>query len=250
MSVLRTALVVTVLAGLAPLQAAPPTARRQWDLSPFSWLRRSPAEPGAPPNSHPLQVSPKALEEALGSVMVASPEGDEHLFDPNESAELSRPLSEALAVTRPGEDVELVSTSKRLGAISAYALTVTARVFVVDGKLNLLVHDARRDVAFAYTLTLQMPEYKFGSRTKASAVVLKAESAEHRRPDWLILPLAAKAPAPATTPAPTQIVPPTAAPAPSPSLEQRFLRLKQLREQNLITEEEFAKRKQELLKEI
>lgn len=244
---LRTALIFTLLAGLAPLQAAPPTARRQWDLSPFSWLRRSPAEAGAPPNGHPLQVSPKSLEQALASVMVATPDGDEHLFDPNESAELSRPLSEALAVARPGDDVELVSTTKRLGAISPYALTVTARLFVVDGKLNLLVHDARRDVAFAYTLTLQMPEYTFGSRTKASKVALKAEGAERRRPDWLVLPLALSAPAPAAAPAPA---PPPAAPAPSLTLEQRFLRLKQLREQNLITEEEFTKRKQELLKEI
>ncbi|MEI6472580.1 MAG: SHOCT domain-containing protein [Holophagaceae bacterium] len=255
MHVLRTALVVTVLAGLAPLQAAPPTSRRQWDLSPFSWLRRSPAEPGAAPNSHPIQVSPKALEQALGTVMVAIPEGDEHLFDPNESADLSRPLSEALAVARPGEDIELVSTTKRTGAVSSYALTVTARVFVVDGKLNILIHDARLDVAFAYTLTLQMPQYKFGSRTKASAVALKAEGAENRRPDWVVLPLTAvappplvvAAPAPAATPAPPR---PAPAPAPSPSLEQRFLRLKQLREQNLITEEEFAKRKQELLKEL
>ncbi len=249
MQFLRTALVLTLLAGLTPLQAAPPTSRRQWDLSPFSWLRRSPAEPGAPPNSHPVQVSAKALEQALGSVMVASPEGDEHLFDPNEAAELSRPLSEALAVARPGEDVELVSTTKRLGAISPYALTVTARLFVVEGRLNLLVHDARWDVAFAYTLTLQMPEYKFGSRTKTSPVVLKADGAERRRPDWLVLPLALSAPTPAAATAPAA-APAPVAPAPSLNLEQRFLRLKQLREQNLITEEEFAKRKQELLKEI
>lgn len=249
MHALRTALIFTVLAGLAPLSAAPPTARRQWDLSPFSWLRRSPAERGAAPNSHPVQVSAKALEQALGSVLVASPQGEEHLFDPNESNELSRPLSEALAVALPGDDIELVSTVKRLGAISPYALTVTARLFVVEGKLNLLVHDARWDVAFAYTLTLQMPEYKFGSRTQASKVAMKAEGAERRRPDWLVLPLTLSAPAPAAAVAPAPASLP-AAPVPSLNLEQRFLRLKQLREQNLITEDEFAKRKQELLKEI
>ncbi len=262
MPALRIALVLAVLAGQVPVQAAPPATRRQWDLSVFSWIRRSPAEPGAPANSHPLQVSPKALGQALGSVLVTSPQGEEHLFDESEAAGLSRSMSEALAVALPGEDLELVSTVKRLGAISSYALTVTARVFVVGGRLNLLVHDARRDVAFAYNVNFQMPTFEFGSRTKASAVVLRAEGAEVRRPDWLVLPLpapelpakatpmpppASVAPAPA---APAPVAPAPAATAPAPTLESRLLRLKQLREQNLITEDDYAKRKQELLKEL
>ncbi len=263
MHVLRTALVLAVLAGQVPIQAAPPKTRRQWDLSVFSWIRRSPVEPGAPANSHPFQVSPKALEQTLGSVLVASPQGEEHLFDESEAAGLSRSMSEALAVTLPGEDLELVSTVKRLGAISSYALTVTARVFIVGGRLNLLVHDARRDVAFAYGMNFQMPKFEFGSRAKASAVVLRAEGAEVRRPDWLVLPLPAPEPQAKATPmlppatiapapaAPAPIAPaPAATPVPSPTLEGRLLRLKQLREQNLITEEEYAKRKQELLREL
>ena len=262
MHALRTALVLAILAGQVPIQAAPPTPRRQWDLSVFSWIRRSPAEPGAPANSQPFQVSPKALEQALGSVLVMSPQGEEHLFDESEAAGLSRSMSEALAVTLPGEDLELVSTVKRLGAISSYALTVTARVFVLGGRLNLLVHDARRDVAFAYNVNFQMPTFEFGARAKASAVVLRAEGAEVRRPDWLVLPLPAPetqakaAPVPpqatlAPTPAaPIQVAPAPAGPAPAPTLESRLLRLKQLRDQNLITEEDYAKRKQELLKEL
>ena len=272
MPALRIALVLAVLAGQVPLHAAPPKTRRQWDISVFSWIRRAPAEPGAPANSHPFQVTPKVLEQALGSVLVASPQGEEHLFDESEAAGLSRSMSEALAVTLPGEDLELVSTVKRLGAISSYALTVTARVFVVGGRLNLLVHDARRDAAFAYTMDFQMPKFEFGSRAKASPVALKAEGAEVRRPDWLALPLPAPLPqalpapvpaappapavtpaappAPAVTPAPPRPVPAPAAPAPAPTLEPRLLRLKQLREQNLITEDDYAKRKQELLKEL
>ncbi len=262
MHALRTALVLAILAGQVPIQAAPPTTRRQWDLSVFSWIRRSSAEPGAPANSHPFQASPKALEQTLGSVLVASPQGEEHLFDEGEAAGLSRSLSEALAVTLPGEDLELVSTVKRLGAISSYALTVTARIFVVGGRLNLLVHDARRDVAFAYNLDFQPPKFEFGSRAKASAVILRAEGAEVRRPDWLVLPLpvaepqakATPMPPPATVaPAPTSPAPVAAPPAPAapaPTLESRLLRLKQLREQNLITEEDYAKRKQELLREL
>lgn len=259
MHALRNVLVLALLAGQVPIQAAPPTTRRQWDLSLFTWIRRSPAEPGAPANAHPFKASAKALEQALGTIQVASPAGEERLFDPNEAADLGRSMSEALAVALPGEDLELISTQKRLGGISSYALTVTARAFVVDGRLNLLVRDARRDVLYAYNLNFQMPEFEFGSRSKASAVSLRAEGAEARRPDWLALPLApsitqalpapAPLPAPAATPAPAP-PPPAIAPAPSPSLEQRLLRLKQIREQNLITEEDYARRKQELLKEI
>ena len=254
------ALVLVMIAGQLPAHAAPPTNRRQWDLSVFSWIRRAPAEPGARTSGHPFQVSPKALEQALGSVLVASPEGEEHLFDESEAAALSRSMSEALSVVLPGEDLELVSTVKRLGAISSYALTVTARVFVVDGRLNLLVHDARRDVAFAYNLDFQPPKFEFGSRTKASSVTLKAEGAERRRPDWLVLPLPAPAPqalpVPAPVPPPAVTVPPappqpvSAPAAQSPTLEQRLVRLKQLREQNLITEDDYTKRKQELLREL
>jgi hypothetical protein len=256
------ALVLLVIAGLMPAQAAPPTTRRQWDISLFSWIRRRPAEPGATANSHPFRVSAKALEQALSSVLLASPQGEEHLFDGNEAVDLSRSMSDALAVARPEEDLELTSTVKRLGGISTYALTVTARVFVADGKLNLLIHDARRDVAFAYNIDFQMPTFEFGSRTKVSAVALRAEGAEARRPDWLVLPLPAPEPpvtaastppqpvvAPRPAP-PTPVVPAPPAPAPSPTLESRLLRLKQLREQNLITEDEFAKRKQELLREL
>ena len=269
------ALVLLVIAGQIPAQAAPPSNRQRWDLTLFSWVRRSPAEPGAPANSQPLRVSAAALEQALASVQLVLPKEDEPLFDRSEAAGLSKVLAEALALAGPGEDLELVSTAKRGGGFFSDSLTVTARLFVQEGKLNLLVHDARLDVVFKYNLDFTMPKFEFGSRTKARAVVLRAEEGEARRPDWIVLPLpppTVKA-APTSTPvtvAPTPVAPspvlpaavapvapaapapprPESAPAPSSTLESRLFRLKQLRDQNLITEEDYAKRKQELLKEL
>ena len=71
MHALRIALVLAALAGQLSTQAAPPSTRRQWDLSQFTWIRRSPAEPGAPANSHPFKVSPQRLFQGLGAHLEA-----------------------------------------------------------------------------------------------------------------------------------------------------------------------------------
>jgi hypothetical protein len=65
-------------------------------------------------------------------------------------------------------------------------------------------------------------------------------------------PSPATAPTPATTaPTPATTAPaPAAASAPKPSLEERLKRLKDLADQGLITADEYARRKAELLKEL
>ncbi len=256
------ALALTLLVARVPLTAAPPSTRHRWDLSLFSYVQRSPAEKGATANSHPLRVSAATLEHVLAEVRFVTAKAEEPLFGRNEVADLARILSEAIYLAGPGEDIELVSTAKREGGFLDSSLTVTARIFLLNGKLNLLVHDARLDFAFTYNIDFRMPKFEFGSRTKPSSVVLKSLEGEVRRSDWLVLPLAATAPVPvAATPAPQKIAPaaapppapalaPALAPAPAPGLEERLLKLKRLRDQNLITEEDYAKRKQELLKEI
>lgn len=254
------ALALTLLVAQAPLSAAPPSTRHRWDLSLFSYVQRSPAEKGAPPNGHPLRVTAATIEQALADARVATRKDDEPLFGAKEAADLSKVLFEAFYLAGPGEDIELVSTAKRQGGFLDSSLTVTARLFLLDGKLNLLVHDARLDFMDAYNIDSRMPKFEYGSRTKPSSVVLKSLEGEVRRPDWLVLPLAATAPV-AAAPAPPKLAPvaaplpapapvPALAPAAAPGLEERLLKLKRLREQNLITEEDYAKRKQELLKEI
>ena len=57
------------------------------------------------------------------------------------------------------------------------------------------------------------------------------------------------APGPVAVPVPVAEPAPAAKPAPSASVEERLMGLKRSREQNLITEEEYKQKKQELLKE-
>ena len=142
---------------------------------------------------------------------------------------------------------------------------MTARVFCRDGNLNLIVHDTRLDFMRVYFMDFRMPDFQYGSRAQAGGAVLHAAGAEARRPDWLVLPLgtalrAAEAPIAAPpvaqppAPAPAAITAPTPAAAPPPvastaSLEDRLRALKRLRDQGLISEADYTRKKQELLKD-
>lgn len=246
------ALLATILAGTALIAASGP--KKAWQISPFTWIKCVPAEPGATPNGHPLKADPAALEQALNSVRFVNGTQEEPLFSTQEAQGLSKILAEALEVAGPNEDLELLSTSKREAWLLDPSLTITARLFAQEGRLNLLVHDTRLDFVYTYYMDFRMPKFIFGSRKTPSPVTLKASGATSRRGDWLELPLRAVAapPAPTPKPAPTLSpapVTPTAKPLPA-SLEERLRKLKQLRDQDLISEADYQKRKLELLKEI
>jgi len=242
MRMLAAVLPLLLLQGAPPALAAPPEAKRVWDFAPYSSVRRVPAEPGAAANDQPVTADYEGLRQALESVRLVSPRAEEPLFIAKEAALIARALVEALAIARPGEDLALVSTHKRETALLAAPTAVTARVFVQQGRLNLVVHDARLDYMERFTVETTMPEFTFGSRTKAGAVLLKAPGAASRRADWVVLPI--------TAPAPPVPAAAAAAPAPPPSQLERLRRLQEARDQKLITEDEFARRKAELIKEF
>jgi hypothetical protein len=238
------ALVLLMVPG-SSLAAAPSGTRHNWEISPWSWIRRKPAEKGAPANAHPLRVEVATLVQALGTLRLEAGGANEPLFDSTEAKDLGKAMAEALSVAEPGEDLELLSTSKRDAGTFGDSLGVTARVFVQAGKLNIIVHDARLEFVRQYYLEFRMPKFEYGSRTATGTVVLKGAGVELRRPDWAVLPLV-----PVITPQPGVPLPVPASAPPTPSLESRLRDLKHLREQNLITEEEYAKKKEELLRGI
>jgi hypothetical protein len=166
-----------------------------WMISTFSWVKRVPAEKGAPANGHPLRVEAEVLARALGSVRLVTGSDEEPLFDPAEAEDVAKAMAEALSLAHPDEDLALVSTSKRGRFVLGDSLAVTARVFARDGGLNLIVHDSRRDFMVEYRQETRMPDFVYGSRTVPARVVLKAPGAEARRTDWIVLPLRVGAPA-------------------------------------------------------
>src|SRR5664279_5177660 len=134
------ALALLMIPGPSPAIAAPSRTRHNWEIAPWNWIRRKPAEKGAPANGHPLRVAAGTLAQALDTLRIAAGDADEPLFSQPETRDLGKAMAEALSLAEPGEDLELLSTSKRDRGTFGDSLGVTARVFVRDGKLNIIVH--------------------------------------------------------------------------------------------------------------
>ena len=251
---------------LAPTVRAAEAEKTQWKLGSFTWVKRVPVEPGAPANAHPAALTEAAIQATLAPIQVKDGGKDVPLFGKDDLWDLPKALSEALSLAQPGEDLILLSTSKHGSGLRAgfleRATGLTARLFVRDGALNLLVHDARLDFMDRYLVDNMQPTFVYGSRMKVSAELLQAPQATRLRGDWLTFPLAAPAPVAATLPAVVPVataVPPKAAPEPAPPIRdaaffeaqtQRLKVLKQLREENLISEAEYQEKREAILKTL
>lgn len=248
-------------AGLVPLglQAStdPPVRPREWRIQELSWVRLVPAEPGVGAgNAHPAMVWPEALRRALGSVGAVFKGRTETLFSNEELEDLVGPMAAALAAAGPGQDVEVLSTVRRHGNFQSTPYGITTRLFVNEAGLNLIVHDTRLDFYHAYRATKVLPAFQYGSRRAAGPAALASATGRALRQDWLVFSLE---PAPLAAPAPaTAVAPPVvAAPLPAPASrrderffeeqEQRLRALQRLREQDLITEEEYQRKRREIL---
>lgn len=248
---------------LAPsLASASEPTQTQWKLSEITWVKRLSAEPGAPANAQPAKLTAETLQAALGPVMVAVDNQDQPLFTTEELKPLSKALSEAIALAQPGEDLILLSTFKRESGFMERATGLTARLFVRDGALHLIVHDARLPFMDRYLADRTLPAFTFGSRTTPGTASLRAKApgAMALRSDWLALPLPTPLP---TASAPLMLPPVKPASAAAPDVPtgprdaafyeaqaQRLKALKKMREENLLTEAEYQQKRDAILKTL
>jgi hypothetical protein len=249
----------TMLLALVPLalQAAP-SDQTKWSLNSFTWVHRVPAEPGAEPNAHPLSLDAEALQTLLLPVQAQVEGAFVPLFDKDEVKSLAKALSEAFALAKPSEDLVLLATSRRGGGFLTRAEGVTARLFVRDGALNLILHEARSGFMDRYLVEHVQPKFTYGSRLLGSKETIQAPQARRLRGDWLALPLVADAPAVVLAPVPQTPAPvPAQAPAPvvrdAAFFEAQTLRLqalKRLRDQNLLSEAEYQEKRDAILKTL
>ena len=240
-------------------------ARTQWNLGEFSYVKLVPAETGAPPNAQPVNLAPGGLAALLSSVRATLDGKGVPLFYKDEVAALAPALSEALAQAGPDQDVVLVSTSRR-GHYLMRAEGLTARIFVRDGALNLLVHDARLAFMDAWLELNTLPTFVFGSRTQPGTPTSRRPAPSGSGPTgWSCpWPPAAAAPPPAVAPlaaapAPAPSATPAPAPKPAPSSREeaayqttaeRLRTLERLRDDHLITEAEYQARREAILKSL
>lgn len=254
------------LFGSKPADAAPATvdpAQRVWRIGEFSAVQIVPAEPGAAPNQQPARLGVDVLRWQLGGIRATVDGKVVNLFAADEINDFAEPLAQALALAGPGDDVLLVSTSRRGASFLSNVTAVTARLFVQDGSLQFIVRDVRLEFVKDYINSRAPLKFSHGSRSTASQVVLSNSAATSRRSDWLALGLtlpgaAPSAPAPAQTavpvpvaPAPAVTAPAAAAPEPlQTELEHRLATLKRLRDRGLISEEEFQEKRKEVLKQL
>jgi hypothetical protein len=259
------AMILLLILGGTPAAQAADTGRTKWELANFTWVKRVPAEAGAPANGHPIALTEAALTACLGPVKASEDGKDVPLFAKDELASLVKVLSEAFSLAQPGEDLILLSTRKRGGGFMELPLGITARLFVREGALNLLVHNARWDFMGRFTAEHTQPTFTYGSRKTPSAAALQAAGATRLRSDWLALPLLAAAPtvippASATLPPALAAVAPNATPEPPPpgvrdaafyeAQTQRLKALKKLHDENLLSEAEYQEKRDAILKTL
>ena len=260
--------------GIPPRADNAGPAPRVWKVGEFSALRLVPAEPGSVPSQHPATIG-AARWRALLALVELPTRGDraERLFSADELEDLAPALARALAVAGAQDDLLILSTSRRGSGFST-PLSVTARAFVQGGRLNLIVHDTRRDAYSDHRVTRSLPRFDFGQRATASPAVLRADGgAQALRSDWvawaLDAPAAAAAPAVSAAPAipvvPAVAAPPAGASAPAAAgppaaaasrardaafyAEQgeRLRGLQRLRDAGLLSEEEFQRKRRAIL---
>lgn len=246
--------------------------RRVWRISEFTAIQRAEREAGAAANQHPVTIPPETLRQLLAPARLVVGNGTQPLFSPDELSDLIEPLAEAFAVATPGDDLLLLSTHRRGEGVLRTPTGLTARLFIHDNALHLIVHEARRDFVNAYIGSRIPPTFTFGSRSSPGLVKLQDPGATVRRSDWLVIPVNRAAappvappppppPPPVVLPAPAPGVPPQAAPAPVPTprpaapasadeIEQRLLTLKRLRDRGLISEEEYQQKRREILQAL
>lgn len=242
----------------------------------FAYVRIEHAEAGAAPNEHPLAIDPVTLRSMLAGITEGKSGESDPVFSDEELTELAGPLARALGSATSGQDVCFAIPGRHgFGGPLATRSVTTGRVFRKDGQLQLifgLIHEPF-EAQFLQSGVLRPfdPGQRIAALTDNPPV--SAVSGQSHRADWLALaipapaaaapapaPVVAASPPPATAvapapPAATAVAPMTSTPLPdtdraAAQIAQRLRILGKLREQGLITEQEYQDKRAQILHEL
>lgn len=224
----------------------------------FVALEQQDGPAGAPTASdHPADVAPDRIVTLLGAVQLLTEGGGPAipLLTKASLATLAPHLNQGLHRATGGQDVTfaiigLHDTS--LGLVKKPRVT-TGRLFVKDGRLNLIVGQAQQDVN--ELADRRLDPFIPGERQSVapggwSLQAAEAPAAGIIRRDWIALPLdwnPAPPPRPLATAEPTPAAA-TGTPArATTNPAERLTILNELKEKGLITDEEYRDKRREIL---
>lgn len=247
------------------------------------WVKIEPQDDAAaPPNDHPAQLASEAISNALAALRIrivdedTAAEAQRSVFTAEELRNLAPRIASGLAKAGPRQDVTfstIGSHPRAAGGLVKDPGVNAGRVFYDDGKINVIFGELQsgyRKRSVYGQRTEDFAPRRQGSRTKAAehewALAARPGVELHSnaggvRNDWVEIDSAAVASgAAAVSQAPPAATPPAATAAGSGEgaaaaksgvdLEQRLKTLKELRDKNLISEEVYRAKMQELLSEL
>ena len=265
------ALAGTLLLALQWLSAAPARADAEIWSRTDEFVRLEPQDdPGAPPNDHPVQLEARNVGTMLSALQAGFEDEDDPVpvFSREEVAVLGRAIAEGLARAEPGQDVTFSTIgSHKTGHLLGRQMVNTGRVFYRDGKLNVVfgeVHGEYRKKNVYGQRSEDFRPRRAASRTtppdaewrlEETAGAERYAAGGQERPDWVLLapdaatamtqaPAAGKATAAREQPAPAAARRPAQQ---ARSAEERLADLKKLRDDDLIPEEVYGAKVQEIL---
>lgn len=209
---------------------------------------------GAPAvnNLHPQTLTIDGLTKALTTVRLHTGSGNTPLLDQAGAARFSRGITAALAVAKPHQDALFLVTSGEDGNLLAARYGYSGRVFVDKNGLNLIFSEVKVDFIDRFRGTKRVRTFDFGSRDQTPNITLGSDNLSHPRRNWVVVPLAAinspSAPSASSLPQ-AKSAPVTRDDHYYSMQEARLKSLKRLRDQALISDEEFQAKKVEILKD-
>jgi len=233
------------------------------------WVKVEPQDDAAaPPNDHPVQLASEAISNALAALRIRIVDEDtaaaaqRSVFTAEELRNLAPRIASGLAKAGPRQDVTfstIGSHPRSAGGLVKDPGVNAGRVFYDDGKINVIFGELQSGYRKRNVYGQRTEDFtprQEGSRTKAAenewALAARPGVELHSnaggvRNDWAEIAPAA-APAPAATATGSGEAP--AATKSGVDLEQRLKTLKELRDKNLISEEAYRAKMQELLSEL
>ncbi|MFH0730942.1 MAG: SHOCT domain-containing protein [Pseudomonadota bacterium] len=211
-------------------------------------------------NSHPITLEADQLSAALSRVRARSGDTGEviDLFPEKNREESAVQLVKELRGIDPDQELHLVSFRKVGAFFSGQRNASAARVFMENGRLNLIF--GQIDLFFSEFRDPDRPVPPMGSRKQAVSLkgsIIPAEGVTFvdGRNDWVALDMVPSAPSPpAVVPAakgagqePGGKSPMDAVRPKEKSIEEKLQILKNLKDKDLITEQEYVDKKREII---